>query len=133
VRTATVLIALLLALASTGCGGDSGGGGPSPDTPEGAVRVTVVTWLLEGQCELMTDKFLEEQSFIGDSREERCNFFRKSFTPPSYGEDDIEVTDITITGDRATAVVGGGGVDITSKYTLAKVAGKWQIDEADLQ
>ena len=37
--------------------------------------LTILTWTFEGSCDVMTDKFLEDQAFIGDNRQERCDYF----------------------------------------------------------
>ena len=101
---------------------------------EEAVQDTVKKWLLEGGCERMTDKFLEDQLIgLGDNREERCDLFEKQFTKPQYTEDQIKITEVQVTGPKATLVVGSEGVNIESKYTLVKTGDQWQIDSADLQ
>ena len=51
---------------------------------EDAVKEAVLKWTFEGDCDLMTDKFLEAQAFVGDTREERCDFFEKAFVEPQY-------------------------------------------------
>ena len=110
----------------------------SPDID--AIETTIKTWMLEGDCSLMTDKFLEEQTF-DDNAETACETFENLFTAPSYGEDDIEITDVRFENDKATAVVGGspegvsiteGGEEITSTYHLVFEDGTWKIDSADL-
>ncbi|MCO5327435.1 MAG: hypothetical protein M9964_10345 [Solirubrobacterales bacterium] len=96
-----------------------------------AVEDTIRTWILEGDCDLMTDKFLEAQTF-DDNPKRACDTFEKLFTPPSYGADAIEITDVEIDGDKASAEVGGGGIDITSEYDLVFEDGTWKIDKASL-
>jgi hypothetical protein len=156
VRLTTALIAALL-LALTGCGGDDENGGGEPVAGEGApartaetpddapqpeeaseddeqaIRDTIVGWLLEGGCERMTDKFLEEQAFIGDNRTERCDFFEKAFRKPQFTKDDIKLSDVEVKGDKATAVVGDNFSNVESKYTLVRAGEGWRIDSADLQ
>ena len=96
--------------------------------------------MLEGDCTLMTDKFLEDQTF-DDNPKSACETFENLFTAPSYGEDDIDITDVQFENDKATAVVGGsvdgirvtsGGEEITSTYHLVFEDGTWKIDSADL-
>jgi hypothetical protein len=105
-----------------------------------AIETTIKTWLTEGDCDLMTDKFLEEQTFNDDPKQ-ACETFEASFSPPAYSEDDIDVTDIEYVNDKATAIVGGGpegvsvtsgGEEVTSKYTLVNEDGTWKIDSAEL-
>ena len=110
----------------------------SPDID--AIETTIKTWILEGDCTLMTDKFLEDQTF-DDNPKSACETFENLFTAPSYGEEDIEITDVQFENDKATAVVGGsvdgisvtsGGEEITSTYHLVFEDGTWKIDSADL-
>ena len=96
-----------------------------------AIESTIKTWLLEGDCDLMTDKFLEDQTFISDPKQ-ACDTFESSFAPPQYSEEDIDVGDVQYENDKATAEVGGGGVDITSVYKLVYEDGVWKIDAAEL-
>ena len=146
-------ILIALALVAAGCGDDENDepaskSEPAPTTtaaqqpPEApsdadtkAVEDTVKKWLLEGGCERMTDKFLEEQLLgLGDNRQERCDLFEKQHTKPQYGEDQIEITQVQVSGDRASLVVGSENApDITSKYELVKTGGQWQIDSAELE
>ena len=110
----------------------------SPDID--AIETTIKTWMLEGDCTLMTDKFLEDQTF-DDNPKTACKTFESIFTAPAYGEDDIDITDVKFVNDKATAVVGGspegvsiteGGEEITSTYHLVYEDGTWKIDSADL-
>ncbi|MFN8112298.1 MAG: hypothetical protein U0R51_03775 [Solirubrobacterales bacterium] len=153
-------VAALAAVAATGCGSDDSSSSTtaaettetaaddtvsvstttsvSPDID--AIETTIKTWMLEGDCSLMTDKFLEEQTF-DDNPKSACETFENLFTAPSYGEDDIEIGDVQFENDKATAVVGGGpdginitagGEEITSTYHLVFEDGTWKIDSADL-
>jgi hypothetical protein len=36
-----------------------------------AVKQTILDWTFEGDCDLMTDKFLEAQAFAGDMADRR--------------------------------------------------------------
>ena len=145
-------ILIALALAAAGCGGDDEGDEPAakpepgttaakpePEASSGddadVVQDVVKKWLLEGGCERMTDKFLEAQLLgLGENRQERCDLFQKQRTKPQYGEDQIKITEVQVSGTRASLVVGSDNApDITSKYELVKVGGQWRIDSADLQ
>jgi len=106
-----------------------------------AIESTIKTWILHGGCDLMTDHFLEEQTF-SDDRAQACKTFEAAFTAPSYSEEDIEVSNITYANDKASATVGGssdspaltsGGEPITSTYKLVlSDDGTWQINSADV-
>jgi hypothetical protein len=98
---------------------------------EEAVKQTVLDWTFKGDCELMTDKFLEAQAFVGDTREERCDFFEKAFQKPQYSEGDVKFRKVTVTGDKAVVTVGSDLANITTDYHLVAEGGKWRIDEAD--
>ena len=107
-------------------------GGAASEDDEAAIRETLVTWILEGPCELMSDKFLEEQSFVGDTREERCEFFRQSFTKPQYGEDDIVTSGFKVDGDTASAVISDRISNVETTFNLVRKDGRWVIDGTDL-
>ena len=155
---ALVLCNAALAAIAAGCGSDdststeaeataattTSTGATTSTTSDGsdldAIETTIKTWLTEGDCDLMTDKFLEEQTF-NDNPTEACKTFEASFSPPAYSADDIDVTDIEYVNDKATAIVGGGpegvsvtagGEEVTSKYTLVNEDGTWKIDSAEL-
>jgi hypothetical protein len=155
IRVAIALIGAVAALAlGAGCGGGDStattvSAATEGSTPEEAVSTdasemeaiesTIKTWIMQGDCDLMTDHFLEEQTF-SDDPVQACKTFKKLFTPPSYTEDAIEVSDVTYANDKATAtVVGGtsgltaGGEEITSTYKLVRTDdGTWQINSADI-
>jgi hypothetical protein len=155
---ALVLCIAALAAIAAGCGSDdststeaeataataTSTGATTSTTSDGsdldAIETTIKTWLTEGDCDLMTDKFLEEQTF-NDNPTEACKTFEASFSPPAYSADDIDVTDIEYVNDKATAIVGGGpegvsvtagGEEVSSKYTLVNEDGTWKIDSAEL-
>ena len=106
----------------------------SPEDEE-AVQETVVKWTFEGDCDLMTDKFLEDQLLgLGDNREERCDLFEKQHQKPQYSEDDIKFEDVKVTGTKASLIVTSEiAPDIKTRYDLVKSGDRWQIDAADLQ
>ena len=114
--------------------GDDGGSGSSVSGPEEEVRETIITWLLEGDCDVMTDGFLKEQVLIGDdnTREENCELFEDLFVEKQYDADDVKITDVEITRSEATAVVGDDFSNVESTYMLVKEGGQWRIDSADL-
>lgn len=103
----------------------------TPAGGEDAAKDAILKFTFEGDCESMTDKFLEEQAFTGDTREERCAYIEKTFTKPQYSEDDLKFRSVKIEGGEATVVVGSDIADITTTYTLLANDGKWQIDEAN--
>jgi hypothetical protein len=108
-------------------------GGQTPAGGEDAVNDAILKWTFEGSCDVMTDKFLEEQSFIGDSREERCDYFQKAYVKPQYSEDDLKFRSVQVSGDTATVVVGSDIANIESEYKLVNDGGTWKIDEAGLK
>ena len=158
-KTLLLVPAAALALAAAGCGDDenknepaasstpaqaqtSTGKEPAKPAPgeapaadaggEDAVKGTIIDWTFEGDCDLMTDKFLEEQAFIGDDRKERCDYFEKTFSKPQYKESDVKFRKVTVNGNTATAVIGSDISNVESEYKLVVQDGKWKIDEAGL-
>jgi hypothetical protein len=108
---------------------------PAGEAPAGgsdAVKETIIKWTFEGDCELMTDKVLEEQAFVGDNRKERCKYFEDSFQKPQYSEDDVKFRKVTVNGTKATATIGSDISNVEADYKLVAVDGKWQIDEVGL-
>lgn len=159
-----LLAALLMALSlvAAGCGGDDedeNGDRPAATTQtqadpgtttqespppaeqggseedEEAVRDAVIEWTFEGKCELMTDKFLEDQLLgLGESRDERCDLFEKQHQKPQYSEDDVKIEDVKVTGTKASLIVTSDiAPDIKSRFDLVKTGDQWQIDAAELE
>ena len=129
-----VRVAIFIAvLALAGCGGASSSNDAAKSgTPtEQAVKATILKWTFEGDCDTMTDKFLDQQAFIGDNRQERCAYLEKTFQKPRYSPDDLKFRSVRIAGSKATVVVGSDISNITSTYTLLSQGGKWRIDDAD--
>jgi hypothetical protein len=100
-----------------------------------AVEETVIKWTFEGDCDLMTDKFLEDQLLgLGENRKERCDLFEKQHTKPQYSEDQVKIEDVQVTGTKASLIVTSDiAPDIKSKHDLVKTGDQWQIDAAELQ
>lgn len=100
-----------------------------------AVQETVVKWTFDGDCDLMTDKFLEDQLLgLGENRRERCDLFEKQHQKPQYSEDDIKFEDVKVTGTKASLIVTSEiAPDIKSRYDLVKTGDQWQIDAAELE
>src|SRR3954447_18996124 len=128
-----ILPAVASALLAAGCGDDQKSATqPHPQASgEDAVKDTVLKWTFEGDCDLMTDKFLEDQAFIGDTRQERCDFFAKAYTKPRYKESDVKFRKVAVTGNTAVATVGSDIANVTTDYHLVATGGKWQIDSGD--
>ena len=154
------LPAVALALVA-GCGGDDEGGDESAaqpttateqtttqapetttapeeaagDTPVGgedAAKQVILDYTFKGDCDTMTDKFLDTQAFSGETREEKCEFFEKTFQKPQYSEDDVKFRKVEVSGDTAKIVVGSDIANVEAEYTLIAEGGQWRIDEFDL-
>jgi hypothetical protein len=127
------ILAIVLVAALVGCGSDDGGSGSSSSEPESEVRETILTWLLDGDCDVMTDRFLDDQVLgVGEGRKQQCEIFTDLFVEKQYDADDVKITDVEMTGSEATGVVGDDFSNVESTYTLVREDGKWRIDSADL-
>ena len=104
---------------------------PTPPGGEQAAKDTILKWIFEGDCDVMTDNFLEDQAFIGDNRKERCAYFEKTFRKPSYSEDDVKFRSVKIEGGKASVVIGDDISNVETTYLLVAKDGKWQIDDTD--
>jgi hypothetical protein len=145
-------LALLLAvfvLALAGCGGDdedggNGCGGDQAQTTETqpaqtgsapedeqAIKDAVLGYLIEGDCDTMTDKFVEDQTFQ-DNRREGCEQFEQLHEKPQYDAEDVNITDIRVEGTRASATIGDDVSNVEADYKLVKEGDTWRIDEVDL-
>ncbi|MGH3506792.1 MAG: hypothetical protein ACRDO2_06270 [Nocardioidaceae bacterium] len=144
-----------LLLLICGCGGSPGGSadlatdtdpGPvprvslrgEPDTAallpdlsradKAAVARTLRTWLLHGDCRLMADGFLREQTpgTEGD-RARRCEAFAVAFTVPALTAADIVVRDVTTRRSGASAVVTDDFSGVEASATLVRTRAGWRI------
>ena len=124
------------------CGdGDEGGSdeGRTQSAAEGeilsseeeAVKDALVASFFDPSCELLTDDYLLEKALLSETAEEACDEHTSSWSEPAYGEEDVLVSDITIEGDVATAVVGSEYVNIETTYELQKVDGTWLVSCED--
>ena len=111
-----VLTALVLALAS--CGGDDGDSGDSGGSDEDQVTAVIGTFADggSGACDVMTDAAAEELFGGRDQCEEAAG--------ESEGAD-VEVEDVQIDGDTATAKATSEGSRAT--ITLEKDGDDWKI------
>jgi hypothetical protein len=106
------------------------------DSPDGlaasekvAIVATLRTWLLSGDCDLMTEAFLEHQTLgMGGARDAQCAYFESIFTTPAFTARDIIVKDVDGTAGRATAVVTDDFSGAESTYTLVDSGDGWLIE-----
>jgi|GEM_PF-4639024 len=137
-RVAAALLVPLLLTLPTGCGDgdgdDESGDGDDPTTSatgtpeEQAITETLVQSLLDPRCDLLTDEYLLEISLFGaETVDEACEERMQSWVEPQYDEDDIVVSDIEVTGDTATAVIGDNFSNVTTIYELMLVDGTWKV------
>jgi hypothetical protein len=104
---------------------------PAGDDEE-LIRETLLTWDFEGDCNLVTDKFLEDYTFISGDREQACQYVEKTFVEKLYSEDDVIIDNVQVDGDTATADFGSTiAPDLTITYTLVRQDGVWVIDGYD--
>lgn len=126
--------ALLVPLLVTACGDGDDEASDDEETSdsgtpeEEAIRDTLVQSLLDPRCDLLTDDYLLETSVLGaETADEACEERMQSWVEPQYDEDDIVVSDIEVTGDTATAVIGDNFTNITTIYELMLVDGTWKV------
>ena len=128
-KTTLLALAISAAIAAAGCGG--GGEKKADNSPEGQVKTTILDWTFEkDKCQYMTDKFVKAQAFIGDTRQERCDFLKKTFQAPRYSKDAVKFRKVEVGPTTATAVIGSDISNITATYKLVKTGDRWLIDEA---
>jgi len=99
---------------------------------EDAVKQVILDYTFKGDCDTMTDKFLETQAFIGETRKERCDYFEKTFSKPQYKESDVKFRKVEINGDKASVEIGSDIANVETEYTMVAEGGQWRIDEFDL-
>jgi hypothetical protein len=132
--TALTAVVVMLPLLLAACGDDdtssnddesSESGSLSAD--EAAVEEALVASLLDPDCDLLTDDYLLELALLSGTVEEACAERMNAWVEPQFDEDDIVISDITISGDVATVVVGSDIAEITTVYELRLVDGSWLV------
>ena len=93
------------------------------------ISAALTSWVLTGDCDVMADEFLAEQTLGlgGKTRAAQCAYFASIFTAPAFTEDAVEVRHVEGTRARATAVVTDdySGIEVT--YTLIARGSGWRI------
>ena len=118
---------------STGAGsGDSSGQESERLSPEQeAVREVLVQSFLDPSCELLTEEYLVAKALYSETAEKACDEHQQTWVEPQYDEDDINVSDIEIIGDVATAIIGSDNTNITTVYELKQIDGSWLVSCED--
>ena len=107
------------------------GSGELTADDEAAITETIRTWAIDGGCDLMTDKFLEDQTFM-DDRDEACPVFQAAVVEKLYTAEDLIISDFRGDQQRAKATQTSdipGDFPVT--YTLVNTGSGWQIDSVD--
>ena len=95
---------------------------------EAAVARTLRTWLLRGDCRLMADGFLRQQTpGTEGGRARRCEAFDAAFTVPALSAADIIVRDVTTRPGGASAVVTDDFSGVEASATLVRTPTGWRI------
>jgi len=155
-KTPLLVTAAALTLVAAGCGDDENNNEPAaqstaaqaqtstgqePVNPapeeaaaggEDAVKQVVLDFTFKGDCDTMTDKFLDTQAFIGETRAEKCDYFEKQFQKPQYKESDLKFRKVEINGDKASVVIGSDIANVQTEYKMLAEDGQWRIDEFDI-
>jgi len=147
-RRLIAALALPLALALTGCGGDdedapsaapsssasseapASPGSPEAGDDEAAIDATMREFLVSGDCDLATTEYLRSIALFADestSREEACTSWQNVFSKPLFGKDDVVLSDLQIDGEVATVKVGSHLTNITTLYQLTRTDGTWLV------
>jgi hypothetical protein len=135
VWVALALVVLAIPLTITACGGDDddgGGGGGDQDEITAAIE-TAKTGTDPGKCTtVMTQQFVEQVTFeTGPTAVDLC----REGTAPATPADSVDVANIEVDGDTATAevaVTGGGRLDgQTIVVSLVKEGDQWKLDRLD--
>jgi hypothetical protein len=141
------LLLALLALAVAGCGDDDDDGGssggsnsgaaetssdpPQPANDEEAVRQAVITYQTTADCDVLTDRFLDESVVYSNAttREDLCEAYAEEGEIGNVDEDEVELGEVEVKGETATVEQTKPG---ETTYKLVKEDGKWRIDSAEL-
>lgn len=132
-RTRLAAGVLVLPLMLTACGDDEDSpAGNDRTTEEGtteeaAVEDALVASLLDPDCDLVTEEYLLEIAILSDTVAEACEERVNGWYEPQFDADDVLVSDIVISGDVATAVVGSEYTNVTTTYELTRVDGRWLV------
>lgn len=122
---AAALIALALAVTACGGGGDS-----DEDQITDVIEEVITTSAPEHCTELQTQRFLEQVNFAtGEEAVEACKAAN-----PRANADSVEVTNVQVDGERATAdAVPEGSVfdGQTLRLSLIKENDQWKLDRLD--
>ena len=125
---AVMVPAILAALALAACGGDDGGSEDEDQITE-AIEKSASEADASACTEFQTQNFVEQTSGgTGEEAVERC---RESQQEEPLA-DSVDVSDIEIDGDSASAVaaLSGGFIDGQSlELGLANEGGQWKLDE----
>jgi hypothetical protein len=124
VTTATALLAVL-ALAA--CGG--GGGGDDEADITDVIETSIMSTDPNDCTELQTQNFLEQTEF--ETGEEAVQECREDAADTSNDPDSVDVSNVEIDGDDATAtvaVVGGPLSGATIAVALVKDGDQWKLD-----
>jgi len=126
VRAGIALLVLALSLTLTACGGGSDDEGDITDVIQTSVRSTD-----PADCtQLATQQFVNQTEFsTGAQAIKEC---QDDAADTSDDPDSVQVTDITVDGDNATANVafsGGSFGGSTLSLALVKDADQWKLDK----
>lgn len=138
---------LVVVLIVAGCGRDqasapfvspeqSAGDTASPEIlseDEAAIQAAVTAFLLEGDCDAMTDEFLSDQTIGigGTSREKSCETFTMLFSAPQYTAEDLVFSDFTVEGATGSVILSDYVSDIEVRYLMVDEDGTWRIASVD--
>jgi hypothetical protein len=128
---ALALLALVIPLGIAACGGDDDGGG-SDDTAKiiAAIETSVFSTDPADCTRLQTQRFLEQSEYeVGQEAVQSCE---EDAADTSDQPDSVDVTDVQVDGDNATAAVAFQGGPIgtaTVDLALVREGDQWKLDQ----
>ncbi len=129
-RLLPLILALVVSLALGACGGDEDGGDEGEITE--VIEQAETTDDRANCTELMTQNFVEQREFeSGEQAVRNCELAEGEGEDPA---DSVEVSNISVEGDAATADVSYDGGDLdgsTATLSLLKESGQWKIDRIE--
>jgi hypothetical protein len=126
---ALILPALAVSLTLAACGGGDGGGGDDADQITDVITTSVMSNNPADCTRLATQRFLEQSQY--ETGQEAVQSCEEDAADTSDDPDSVEVENVQVDGDNATATVvfqGGPIGNATVDVALVKDGDQWKLD-----